>query len=188
MEQLKVDEFRILVKAMKSVYSKPDFIADEDAFKTWFFLLKDIPYQILQTAVQVHMQSSVYPPTIADLRIASAKLKPSVQELTELEAWAIVRTALSRSGYYYEEEFEKLPYLVRKVIGRAENLREWSQMQTDTVESVIQSQFLRSYRAQVQRNAEISKLAPQIRERLEYRHESTITTTEGNTAGIPENI
>ena len=35
------DEFKILVKAMKAVYSDPKFIPDADAFSVWFEFFKD---------------------------------------------------------------------------------------------------------------------------------------------------
>ena len=164
--ELSRQEFGRLVQVMKAVYAHPTFIADKDAFETWYFLLKDIPYQILQVAVQMHVQSCKFPPTIADLREAAAKIAPSDKEITDLEAWALVHKAICRSGYYSEEEFEKLPPLVKKAVGRHENLKEWSQMDTGTVGSVVQSQFLRSYRAVQERSRELSKLSPDIQERL----------------------
>ena len=45
------EQFSILVKAMKAVYSDPKFIADKDAFDVWYELLKDLPYMVCQTAI-----------------------------------------------------------------------------------------------------------------------------------------
>ena len=39
------EEFAVLVKAMKAVYSSENFIADKDAFDVWYGLLKDLPYE-----------------------------------------------------------------------------------------------------------------------------------------------
>ena len=103
------------------------------------------------------------------MAVRHLKLAPKAEELSDLEAWAVVRKALGRSGYYWEEEYAKLPKPVRKAVGHAYNLREWSQMETDTVESVIQSQFLRSYRTILSREEELRKLPKPIRDRLESR-------------------
>ena len=177
MEQLTVENFRILVKAMKAVYSQPSFIADEDAFKTWFFMLNDIPYQYLQAGIQAHMQSEKFPPTIAEIRIASAKFMQREEEISDLEAWAVVRRAIGRSGYYWKEEFEKLPALVKKAVGRADNLKDWAGMDMETVDSVIQSQFLRSFRTIKAQDSDLKKLSPILRNRIENASE-TLTTAE----------
>ena len=46
------EEFKTLVKGMKAVYAQPTFIPDQDAFNVWFELLKDIPYQQANVAIQ----------------------------------------------------------------------------------------------------------------------------------------
>ena len=167
MEQLTRQQFGVLVKAMKAVYAQPTFIPDQDAFNTWYMLLQDIPYPQLNIGVQLHMQSSRFPPTVADLRAAATKITaPGDQNISELEAWAVVRKAICRSGYYSQEEFDKLPPLVQKAVGKHENLREWALMEVETVGSVIQSQFLRSYRQVLQRHTEVSSLSPALQEAM----------------------
>ena len=49
------EEFKTLVKGMKAVYAQPTFIPDQDAFNVWFELLKDIPYQQANVAIQKYM-------------------------------------------------------------------------------------------------------------------------------------
>ena len=66
------EQFKILVKAMKAVYTKPEFIPDQDAFNVWYMMLRDLSYEILTNAVQKHMMTSPFPPTIADLRSSAA--------------------------------------------------------------------------------------------------------------------
>lgn len=62
------EEFKTLVKGMKAVYAQPTFIPDQDAFNVWFELLKDIPYQQANVAIQKYMLTEKFPPTIADIR------------------------------------------------------------------------------------------------------------------------
>lgn len=151
MEQLTQSEFRILVKAMKSVYSDPKFIADNDAFMVWYNMLNDLTYEQLAMAVKAYMQTENFPPTIAGLRSKVLALEPEEDNFNE--AWSMVRKALSRSGYYWKEEFAKLPEKVQKAVGKAENLKMWSQMETSAVEGVIYSQFIKAYQA-VQKRSE----------------------------------
>lgn len=62
------EQFKVLVKAMKAVYAQPTFIPDQDAFNVWFALLGDLPYKQAELAVQKHMATEKFPPTIADIR------------------------------------------------------------------------------------------------------------------------
>lgn len=182
MECISVDQFKVLVKAMKAVYAQPTFIPDEDAFKVWYSLLRDIDYQVLQSAIQKYMMSKTFPPTIADIRAeaASFRVKAYGEPMGELEAWALVRKAVGNSGYHNEEEFLKLPPLVQKAVGNPANLKEWALTDTDTVDSVIQSHFVRNYRAAVQRANDDAKLSPVLLQRIEeYAQLSRIGSNDG---------
>lgn len=182
MAALTKDEFKVLIKAMKAVYAQPTFIPDDDAAKVWYNLLMDLPYNILQNAVQKHMMSSPYPPTIADIRTAAAefRVKEYDEQRTEMEAWSMVSRAIGRSGYYSEEEFAKLPHLVQKAVGNAGNLKEWALTPTDTVNSVIQSHFVRNYRSAVQRAKDDVKLSPVLLQRIEeYKRLSSEKANDG---------
>ena len=140
------DEFKILVKGMKAVYAQSTFIPDQDAFNVWFELLKDLPYQQVNLAIQKYMLTERFPPTIADLRakVVEVAEKP-IEEMSELEAWAIVRKAIGNSGYKSSEEFNKLPEVCQIAVGTPENLHEWSQMESEQVATVEQSHFIRNY-------------------------------------------
>ena len=74
--------------------------------------------------------------------------------MTELEAWALVNKAL-RNGYYgAEEEYAKLPPLVQKAVGTPMNLRNWSQSDIKSTESVVMSQFISAYKTECKRAVE----------------------------------
>ena len=84
---LEREQLKILVKAMKAVYTKTDFIPDQDAFDVWYAMLKDLDYKILTNAIQSLMMTSPFPPTIADVRNAATKFMPDMKEteMPELE-------------------------------------------------------------------------------------------------------
>lgn len=146
------EQFKVLVKAMKAVYAQPTFIPDQDAFNVWFALLGDLPYKQAELAVQKHMATEKFPPTIADIREKAEQITSVKEtEMSELEAWAIVRKAIGRSNYYAEEEFEKLPEACKMAVGNPSNLREWAMMDSDQVGTVEQSHFVRNYRTAMQR-------------------------------------
>lgn len=158
------DEFKILVKAMKAVYSSENFIADKDAFNVWFELLKDLPYEQANLAIQKYMTSEKFPPTIADIRTKATEIiAPAEESMSELQAWALVQKAIRNSGYNSEEEFEKLPEACKIAVGTPANLREWALMDLDQVATVEQSHFIRNYRAAVQRIKEDAKLPDRMK-------------------------
>ena len=157
-------EFKTLVKGMKAVYAQPTFIPDQDAFNVWFGLLQDLPYEQANLAIQKYMTSERFPPTIADIRTKATEIiAPAEESMSELQAWALVQRALRNSGYNSEEEFAKLPEACQRAVGTAANLKEWALMDSERVETVEQSHFIRNYRTTVQRISEEKKLPESIR-------------------------
>lgn len=157
------EEFGTLAKGMKAVYPQPTFLPDKDAFDIWYELLKDIPYEIASTAIQKHMVSNKFPPTIAEIRENVASIIPHEREISELEAWNIVYKAIGKSNYYADEEFENFPESIKAAVGNPANLREWAQMDLDTVRSVEQSHFIRCYRSALERKKQDAKLPEHIK-------------------------
>lgn len=146
-------EFSILVKAMKAVYSDPKFIADQAAFDVWYAVIGDLDYAIATQAYQAHLNSSPYPPMPVDFRQYAVR-RTTPECLNEEKAWTLVTRAI-RNGYYgAEEEFAKLPPDVQRALGSPVNLREMAQLPKDTVQSVEKSHFLRAYRTEVERTKE----------------------------------
>ena len=157
------EEFAVLVKAMKAVYSEPTFIPDQDAFNVWYELLSDISYELCGGAIKKYMSTEKYPPRISDIRKLSLDLV-SPEPITELAAWSLVRIAISNSSYHAQEEFEKLPEECQRAIGSARTLKEWAMLDTKTVETVIQSNFLRSYKVACKRVEENRQLPPAVKD------------------------
>lgn len=159
-------EFSILVASMKSVYTDPKFIPDKFAVKTWYALLKDIDYQKAADALQRYMSTNPYPPTPAGIREMSVKNEEYLEE-NELEAWGIVYKAICNSGYNYDSEFEKLPEMCKRTIRRPEILKEWSQLKTSEVQTVIKSNFEKTYKEECKKSREYAQLPRRLQENRE---------------------
>lgn len=167
------DEFKILVKGMKAVYAQQTFLPDKDAFDMWFALLQDLPYKLANVAIQKHMLTEKFPPTPAEIREKAAQMiEVPETEMSELEAWALVRKAIRNSGYHAQEEFDKLPEACREAVGNATNLEEWAKMDYEKVESVGQSHFIRNFRTAVLRIKEEQRLPEQMRKLISEMRES----------------
>lgn len=135
-------------------YSKEDISA---AVNLWATMFADDPAYIVTEAVKSLMCTLKYPPTIADVKEKIAMIMQSqTQTMTEMEAWQRVKVAIS----YYNagENFAELPPILQKIVGSPNQLREWALMNGEVVNSVIQSNFMRSYKAKVAQQKEYAML------------------------------
>ena len=152
-------EFAVLAKAIRAVY--PNMLPDDGAKDVWYGLLADLDYNRASVALQTHMMTSRFPPTIADIREKAVRAQG--EDLSELDAWAMARRAIRHDPDNAREQFARLPETVQRTLGTYKTLCEWGELPSDTVGSVIQSQFLRGYRVVLQRTKEEAKLSPALR-------------------------
>lgn len=134
----------------------------------WNMMLEEYTYNQIAGALKSYIlaDSTGFAPSIGQL-IAKVKTIEEPAQLNESEAWGLVSKAI-RNGYYGAvEEFSKLPPLVQKAVGIPDNIRNWSQTNLESVETVIQSNFLRAYRVEAQRAAEISKMPSDVKTMIE---------------------
>lgn len=167
------EEFSKLVKGMKAVYADPKFIADKYAFDVWYSMLKDIPYNVASLSVQTYIMTNKFPPTIADIREQAFKNTEEPKGLNSNEAWALVMKALCNSNYHAQEEFDKLPPLVQKSVGSADNLRTLAGS-SDFNEEVEKSLFTKTYNAVAKREQEDMKLPENIRQLINNSNQNRI--------------
>lgn len=181
------EEFKVLVKGMKAVYSDPKFIADQDAFNVWYEMLKDLPYQQASTAVHKYMLTEKFPPTIADIRTKATEIVSPVEEqMSELEAWSLVYKAICNSNYHADEEFSKLPKACQRAVGNPSVLREWAMMDMDTISSVEQSHFIRNYRAAMQSMKDEAKIPDGIKQLIETIRKPAVEIAQKKSMAIDQ--
>ena len=120
--------------------------AREETVELWADMLSDIPGDAILASLKAHIATNRFPPTIAEIREWGYKLKQEAV-MTEQEAWALVRKAIN----YYDAKakFDALPKLIQDVIGGHSQLRDWALLDISEL-PVVQSNFMRSYRAKLQ--------------------------------------
>lgn len=150
----------MVVQAAYPNYSVPDKIT---AIDTWFRFLGEYTYTQVDAAVGTYIRSdtSGFAPTIGQV-VEKLQMLFQKDSLNEMEAWNLAYKAICNSNYHADEEFEKLPELVQKAVVNPGQLREWGQMDVETVNSVIQSNFMRTYRAEMTREKEKKKLGRDV--------------------------
>ena len=154
-------ELLMMVQAAFPNYKPPDKTV---AVNTWFMMLADYPYQQVQMALKAYIATATsgFAPSIGQI-IDKMQMINSHAEQNEMEAWSLVSKALRNGNYKSREEFEKLPDLVKEAVGSPENIHNWAQSDIKSIESVIQSNFIKSYRLVVSRQKEIQKLPKEIK-------------------------
>lgn len=133
-------------------YSKEDVNAAVDLWATMF---SEESIQVVTEAIKALMCTLKYPPTIADVKEKIAMITQPLM-MTEMEAWSRVRGAISY--YHANEAFANLPPMLQKIVGSPNVLKEWSQMDIETLNTVVQSNFMRSYKAKVAQEREYAML------------------------------
>lgn len=151
-----------LFKVMLAAY--PNFHpADiQSAITVWERLLRDDNDADVARALEMYILNDTkgFAPSIGQIKEMMAQ-KPN--ELTELEAWGLVNKAIRNGNYGAAEEFAKLPDTVRSAIGSPKQIEEWASMPIDSVQTVAQSNFLRSYRDVCEREKKADKMPENIK-------------------------
>lgn len=135
-----------------------------DTVNVWHLMLEDFTYQEISVALKAYIltDASGFAPSVGAL---VAKVRRD-KGLNEMEAWSMVSRALRNGIHGAEEEFAKLPPVVQKAVGTPSNLRQWAQTDNLSVENVIQSNFIKTYRSVAAREQELQKLPQDMREVL----------------------
>ena len=110
-------EFATLVLAMQAMYGD-EFIGTEGTMDVWFALLHNLDYQILSKALQKHMLTNKFKPTVAELREIYADLIcPAISDWSE--GWEKVSRAIGHYGMYRTEEaMESFDEVTREAVKR----------------------------------------------------------------------
>lgn len=152
-----------LLMTMQAAY--PNYkVADKTVtVNLWHEMLKEYDGGTVFIALKSYIATdkSGFAPSVG--AIIQGIPKAESKELNEMEAWALVGKAL-RDGYYHSKErFEELPELVKKAVGSPDNLRNWATTDNESIENVIQSNFIKTYRTLLKRKTEYDALPQSLR-------------------------
>ena len=167
-----LNETAKIIAAMQVNYPDTFQGMDQDVVKgmvaLWHKCFEAEPYKLVEAAVIGFIQTSNerYMPNIGMIKEEIRKLT-APEGMSANEAWARVSKAISNGIYGYREEYAKLPPVLQKCVGSANQLREWAMMDAETVQSVVASNFQRSYRTVQAREEELSKLPEGYREAMQ---------------------
>lgn len=158
----------ILAAAYPRPYADLDDVTLRNMINLWTEMFRDDPVELVAAAVKAFIDADEkgFLPAIGAVK-AKMRLLLSKDEMTEAEAWNLVAKAIKNSTYDSKAEFEKLPQTIKRIVGSPNMLREWAAMGAEVTQSVVASNFQRSYRAIVAREKELAKLPNDVRAMVE---------------------
>lgn len=148
-------EFGSLITIIRSVYRDKDFLSDMSEMEVWYSFLKDYSFGESKIAVTKLATSSKWIPSIAEIVEQIRLLHETVTGSDgDSELWALIVSASKNSTYGAVDEFNKLPEQCRKFLGSASVLKDFGQIDPNTLQTVVKSQFM--------------KAIPSIRKKTDY--------------------
>lgn len=154
------------------------------AVNTWYSLLGEYEYSQVSAALKKYIQTnkSSFAPSIGQI-IDSISEIYSKDDENEMEAWVLVQKAIRNSTYHADEEFDKLPEIVQKAVSHPRQLQEWAMMENidGRAWNVMQSNFMRTYRAEIEKEKNMRKLSPDLLNLISQKDKEKIGYEQGRT-------
>lgn len=165
MTREQVGKLLMTIQAYYPNYNPPD---KEITLNAWYIMLAEYPEELVLQALRacIATNTSGFAPDVGQI-MSKIQTISQPQELDGMTAWGLVSKALRNGTYGAIEEFNKLPPLVRQAVGMPDNLKNWATSDYQTIETVIQSNFLRTYETAVKRANEINRMPDNIKSLIE---------------------
>ena len=111
-------EFGLFASALRTYYPKESILPNQQAMELWYNQLKDIPYIVAEAALNAHVSTNKWSPSIAEIR----EMTTSVQhgEIPDWgDGWEQVIMSIRRYGSYREQEaLESMDDITRQCVER----------------------------------------------------------------------
>lgn len=165
---MNLEETRSILKVLRMNYphSFKDYTPQDtqDYLALWTEMFKEEDYNLVKQAVKaiITNETREFAPNIGQVRNKMYELSHP-NTMSEQEAWNTVLKAINRSGYYSVEEFNKLPEELQKLVGNAQQLFLWSQTPSDELNTVVASNFMRSYKTRIKAIKEYEMLPSDVK-------------------------
>lgn len=134
----------------------------QSTVKAWHLVLCEHSFDAIKDAVVAFVKSDSkgFPPKPGQLIAQITRNGAKDAEAEAQEAWVLIRKAISNAGTnrdwigdhldpktQAEHRFDELPPMVQRIVGNPQQLTRWGEMDTGQLDTVVQSNFLRAYKA-----------------------------------------
>ena len=136
----------------------------EDVVVLWQEMFTDDPHELVSAAVKalIATDSKGFPPHIGAVKEKLRQITTPPM-MTEQEAWSLVLRAMDCSEHEIAKRFDNLPPVVRSIVGTPRQLWDWGMMDASVVQSVVASNFMRSYRARAEHQRDFDALPGDVK-------------------------
>lgn len=160
-------ETRKIIAVLMVAYPNYKPINIDFTVSVWTDMLSDYSYSEVDMAIKAYIltDTSGFAPAIGQV-IDKIKSITTPRQMTDAEAWSLVRKAISDSSYNATDRFNELPITCQRAVGSPAQLRMWA-LDASYNENVVSSNFMRSYRTEVARQNELSRMPSEVRQIIE---------------------
>jgi hypothetical protein len=166
---MKIQETQKLLDILKvsypTTYKAMEKKEASDTIKLYHDFFGEYETPIVVAALRNYIKKNQYPPTIAGLQEQIDLLLNA--EDTDSELWNRLSKACKNGLYGSDEEYNKLPPECKRWVGSPNALRELAMVDTDTFNTVVRGQFLKTI-GQIKNSERVQKaLPPEVRKVIE---------------------
>lgn len=168
------EETKKIVRIICDCYPNYKPMDLSETVDVWTMMLSEHTYHQISMALKAYVltDTSGFAPSIGQL-VEKAHDISRPNNMSEMEAWAIVSKAIRNGAYHSVDEFTKLQPEIKRAVGTPEQLFIWA-TDEDYNEQVVSSNFMRSYRQVIAQEKELNKLPSDVRNMIESASEGMI--------------
>ncbi len=162
------DETKRILTVISATY--PTFkVADPvSTLEAWHWALEEYSYGDISKALKVFIKTdgSNFAPSASKL-ISLVDVEEEHIIPTEIEAWGMVRTVCQGLDWDNPKaSFDKLPEIIQRTVHSPGTLKEWAQTDNDTFETVISSNFMRTYKGVIKQYMDEKRMPEEVKQRI----------------------
>lgn len=156
-------EFTAFAAALKTYYPRENILPNIQAMELWFGQLYDIPYSVMEIALNKWVSTEKWSPTIADLREAAARImNGDIPDWSE--GWESVTRAINRYGRDRPNEaLEGMDEITKTVVRRLG----YTNLCNSENQSADRANFRMMYEAEAKKVIEARRTPETISRRIE---------------------
>ena len=156
--------FRVNYPRFGANQSDEDFSA---LLNLWHAALEPYPAEAVNTVALQYIAESEYPPVVASITKRISNIQ-RIDEASVSDCFEAIRSAAKRGYYNAAEEYAKLPPEAQDFVGSPSGLRDLSQVDDETINTVTRGQFAKQYETLHTRKQLRASIPSAIREMLAF--------------------
>ena len=162
------DEVKKILIVIENTFSTFKVENKTQTINVWESFLKDYTYEAVNIALSIYISTSgsAFAPSISQL-IGMMRKPQELSAPNEVDVWREVRKAIRNGNYGAETEFEKLSDTAKRMVGEPAQLREWAQLPSEDIDTIIQSNFKKRFETMQKRQAEINAMPESVKKLIQ---------------------